>query len=109
MRVPPSTRGHAAWDMHTGNCTRMSAMEHVCSASPVVPSLSNHDNDPSHFRQTIREKRMNRLLTAKLWFAIEEIATTKVKKRAAIAYVSADQHISFGNGDTLYCDATDDA
>ncbi|MGC4033097.1 MAG: hypothetical protein QM754_15445 [Tepidisphaeraceae bacterium] len=52
---------------------------------------------------------MTRLLTKELWAEIDAVAKTKSAKRAAIAYVSSDRHLSFGKGDTLFCDATDNA
>ncbi len=50
---------------------------------------------------------MGRLLSENLWSEIQ-VASTKVPKIAAVAYVSSDQIIKFGNGDTLITDATDE-
>lgn len=51
---------------------------------------------------------MNRLLTQNLWPAISKLAKNSLK-RAAIAYVSSDEHIQFGEGDLLVCDASTNA
>lgn len=50
---------------------------------------------------------MGRLLSENLWTEIQA-ASTKVPKMAAVAYVSSDQIIKFGNGDTLITDASDE-
>lgn len=51
---------------------------------------------------------MNRLLSHELWPTISKLAKHALK-RAAIAYVSSDQHIQFGDGDLLICDASPNA
>lgn len=51
---------------------------------------------------------MNRLLSHNLWPTISKLAKNSVK-RAAIAYVSSDEHIQFGDGDLLICDASTNA
>jgi hypothetical protein len=48
---------------------------------------------------------MNRLLSYNLWPTISKLAKNSVK-RAAIAYVSNDVHLQFGDGDLLVCDAS---
>jgi hypothetical protein len=50
---------------------------------------------------------MARLLSETLWAEIQTSAS-KTPKMAAVAYVSSDQIIAFGNGDTLVTDASDD-
>jgi len=52
---------------------------------------------------------MNRVLSDILWIFIQEQAKSARIKRAAIAYVTDDQQVSFGNGDTLIVDASDRA
>ena len=51
---------------------------------------------------------MNRLLSHDLWPKVAKLAKNAVK-RAAIAYVSSDEHIQFGEGDLLICDASNKA
>jgi len=51
---------------------------------------------------------MNRLLSHNLWPTIAKLAKNTVK-RGAIAYVSSDEHIQFGEGDLLICDASNKA
>lgn len=51
---------------------------------------------------------MDRLLSHDLWPKIAKLAKNTVK-RAAIAYVSSDEHIQFGEGDLLICDASNKA
>jgi hypothetical protein len=48
---------------------------------------------------------MRRFVSENLWPALSSLARNAVK-RAAIAYVSSDQHVKFGDGDTLICDAS---
>ncbi len=52
---------------------------------------------------------MNELLTSNLWKLVRQKAKNSKKKTCAIAYVTDDRHIKFGNGDTLIADASDDA
>jgi len=51
---------------------------------------------------------MNRLLSHNLWPTISKLAKNAVK-RAAIAYVSSDEYIQFGEGDVLVCDSSPNA
>jgi hypothetical protein len=51
---------------------------------------------------------MNRLLSHNLWPTLSKLAKGAAK-RAAIAYVSSDEHIQFGDGDILICDASPNA
>ena len=51
---------------------------------------------------------MNRLLSQNLWPTVAKLAKNTVK-RAAIAYVSSDEHLQFGEGDLLVCDASNNA
>jgi hypothetical protein len=51
---------------------------------------------------------MNRLLSHNLWPTVANLAKNTVK-RAAIAYVSSDEHLQFGEGDLLVCDASSNA
>lgn len=48
---------------------------------------------------------MNRLLSHNLWPTISKMAKNSIK-RGAIAYVSNDIHLQFGDGDLLVCDAS---
>tara|TARA_R110002072_G_C7959798_1_gene533790 strand:+ start:1243 stop:2190 length:948 start_codon:yes stop_codon:yes gene_type:complete len=51
---------------------------------------------------------MNRLLSHNLWPTVTKLAK-KAVKRAAIAYVSSEEYIQFGDGDLLVCDASTNA
>lgn len=48
---------------------------------------------------------MNRILSHNLWPTISKLAKNSIK-RGAIAYVSNDDHLEFGDGDLLVCDAS---
>ena len=48
---------------------------------------------------------MNRIISHNLWPTISKLAKNSVK-RGAIAYVSNDDHLKFGDGDLLVCDAS---
>ena len=52
---------------------------------------------------------MNRIVSANLWDEIEAIAEQSKTKLAAIAYVTDDSKVQFGEGDTLIVDASDAA
>jgi len=48
---------------------------------------------------------MERFLSDKLWTTVAKLARGAVK-RAAVAYISSDEFVKFGAGDTLVCDAS---
>jgi hypothetical protein len=52
---------------------------------------------------------MNELLVTGLWRRLRQLATSAKKKHAAIAYVTDDTKIAFGEGDVLIADASDEA
>ena len=52
---------------------------------------------------------MNELLSASLWPRIRKLAKSSRRKKAAIAYVTDDRFIKFGEGDVLITDASDAA
>lgn len=52
---------------------------------------------------------MNELLSSGLWPRIRQLAKKAKRKSAAVAYVTDDTHIKFGDGDTLVADASDEA
>lgn len=52
---------------------------------------------------------MNELLSSDLWSRIRQLAKRAKKKSAAIAYVTDDRYVKFGNGDVLVTDASDAA
>lgn len=56
-------------------------------------------------RSLISVHHMRRFISDNLWAAVARLAKNAVK-RAAIAYVSSDQHVQFGDGDILVCDAS---
>ncbi len=52
---------------------------------------------------------MNELQCDKLWTTIRRLAKKPGTKRAAVAYVTSDEHVKFGEGDVLVTDASDAA
>jgi hypothetical protein len=50
---------------------------------------------------------MNELQCDKLWATIKRLARRKGPKRAAVAYVSNDDNLQFGDGDVLVTDGSD--
>ena len=52
---------------------------------------------------------MSALVSQGLWPRLLELSRETQQKRAAIAYVTSDEHIRFQYGDTLICDASDSA
>lgn len=52
---------------------------------------------------------MLRLHSDQLWSAIARLARKAKKKLAAVAYISDDEVIKFGEGDLLVADASDEA
>lgn len=52
---------------------------------------------------------MNKVLSSGLWAEIERLAKRSKVRRAAVAYVSSDEHVEFGKGDILIVDASDRA
>jgi phosphatidylserine/phosphatidylglycerophosphate/cardiolipin synthase-like enzyme len=52
---------------------------------------------------------MDQLLTDNVWKQVASLLKAKQKKVAAIAYVTTDAHLAFHKGDTLVCDASDNA
>jgi hypothetical protein len=52
---------------------------------------------------------MDQLLTDNIWKAVAPIARACNRRIAAVAYVSAGNHLRFKAGDTLVCDASDSA
>lgn len=52
---------------------------------------------------------MEQLLTDNVWEQIGEFLDPTLRKRAAIAYVSSERYLDFGEGDVLICDASDQA
>ena len=52
---------------------------------------------------------MNKILCDELWSEIQKRAKSANQKYAAIAYVTDDDKVKFGNGDVLITDASDGA
>jgi len=52
---------------------------------------------------------MLRVVSAGLWKEIARLSKRNSPRFAAIAYVSSDARVQFGDGDVLVCDATDEA
>ena len=52
---------------------------------------------------------MKTILSRELWPQLERLSAGCQVKRAAVAYVTSDQHIQFGTGDVLIVDASDSA
>src|SRR5688572_7885217 len=52
---------------------------------------------------------MNELLSKSLWPRLRELAKSAHRKHAAIAYVTDDRFVVFGEGDVLITDASDGA
>ncbi len=52
---------------------------------------------------------MHELLSSGLWPRIRQLAKEAKRKSAAVAYVTDDSYIKFGDGDTLVADASDEA
>jgi hypothetical protein len=52
---------------------------------------------------------INQILTDNIWRRVKQVARTSGRKTAAIAYVSTYKYVSFGDGDVLVCDASDQA
>ncbi len=50
---------------------------------------------------------MNELHCDNLWKIIKHLAKKRNAKRAAVAYVTSDEHVKFGDGDMLVTDASD--
>jgi hypothetical protein len=48
---------------------------------------------------------MDELLSDNLWASIRRLAKKSSAKRAAVAYVTSDEHVKFGDGDVLVTDA----
>ena len=54
-------------------------------------------------------KTMNELLSDNLWTTIKHLAKKSPSKRAAVAYVTSEEFVKFGDGDVLITDASDHA
>jgi hypothetical protein len=52
---------------------------------------------------------VNELHSDTLWKTVKRLARKSAVKRAAVAYVSSDEYVQFGRGDTLVTDASDGA
>lgn len=52
---------------------------------------------------------MLRVVSGGLWTELHRLATKNRPRLAAVAYVTSDEKVKFGKGDTLVCDATDTA
>jgi len=52
---------------------------------------------------------MNRVISHNLWKEIKRLAKNANRKRAAVAYVTSDEVLKFGEGDILIVDASDSA
>jgi len=52
---------------------------------------------------------MNELLSSGLWPRIRKLAKNAKRKSAAVAYVTDDRYLKFGEGDVLVTDASDEA
>src|SRR5262245_18363121 len=52
---------------------------------------------------------MNELLSDSLWSTIKKLAKKATSKRAAVSYVTSDEFVTFGEGDLLITDASDQA
>jgi len=52
---------------------------------------------------------MDQLLTQNVWAQVAKQLKADDKKIAAIAYVTDETHLAFGDGDVLICDASDEA
>jgi uncharacterized protein YdhG (YjbR/CyaY superfamily) len=52
---------------------------------------------------------MNQVITDNIWRRVKQLARKSGHTTAAIAYVSTRKYVSFGDGDVLVCDASDQA
>src|ERR1044072_5576617 len=52
---------------------------------------------------------MEKIITNKVWTQVTRLLDKRENKIAAIAYVSKGTPLSFGDGDVLVCDASDQA
>lgn len=52
---------------------------------------------------------MLRVVSEELWTELRRLARKHSPRLAAVAYVTSDEQVRFGQGDTLVCDATDAA
>jgi hypothetical protein len=52
---------------------------------------------------------MDKLLSDNLWPTIKRLAKKSSAKRAAVAYVTSEEYVKFGDGDVLITDASDQA
>lgn len=52
---------------------------------------------------------MLRVVSGGLWTELHRLAKKNRPRLAAVAYVTSDERVKFGKGDTLVCDATDTA
>ena len=52
---------------------------------------------------------MQRLLSQRLWPTLRKLAAKSGVKMAAVAYVTSDKYVAFGDGDVLIVDASDSA
>jgi phosphatidylserine/phosphatidylglycerophosphate/cardiolipin synthase-like enzyme len=50
---------------------------------------------------------MNTLVTDHLWQQLNDLSRKSAAKHAAVAYVTCDKYVRFGQGDTLVVDAAD--
>jgi len=55
------------------------------------------------------EGTMLRIVSDGLWGDSKKLGTKNKPRFAAVAYVTSDAHLKFGRGDTLVCDASDQA
>jgi adenine deaminase len=52
---------------------------------------------------------MNEVLSSRLWTRLRQLAKAAHRKYAAVAYVTDDRFVSFGEGEVLITDASDEA
>jgi phosphatidylserine/phosphatidylglycerophosphate/cardiolipin synthase-like enzyme len=50
-----------------------------------------------------------RVVSGELWTELHRLAKKNRPRFGAVAYITSDERVTFGEGDTLVCDATDDA
>ena len=53
--------------------------------------------------------KMDELLSDNLWPTIKRLAKRSSSKRAAVAYVTSEEYVEFGEGDVLVTDASHEA
>ena len=59
--------------------------------------------------EPVRRNTMNELLCDKLWPTVKQLARRSKSRRAAVAYVTSEEFVKFGEGDLLVVDASNQA